>query len=388
MTENTYTKQAKQLSPDKVKKNSDEKYAQFTEQALELITRADTAICSLDLDGVIFSDYQENEPIINQGELKTIPKHISRIRQHLASAGKEFYLWINSNRELPTISKLAEILHLETSQNHVAAVLEGGHVLGYQVNKNQIPSEWIQDKTITYPDGGIAHIVNQNESDMLISESLLESPHLRDIRLGKKQLSVAKARETLCQVFDSKLKTLGKNAWIPEGRQGMVTVRGVDPIHVVSDQTEDLTDVKKWQVPEDAPIFQIVKQALQLSEDDKLTNLPFELIYYPFDGGFDIQFKGLDKRFGQKALVVRMKSLGIISPESQVVVGQVGDSGSDAIAFKDIDLKTDCIVIAVANADPGLIEKASFLATYPHRKGVRQTLYGLHVLAKELFLKN
>jgi len=61
----------------------------------------------------------------------------------------------------------------------------------------------------------------------------------------------------------------------------------------------------------------------------------------------------------------------VIKPDERVAILHDGDSGSDGIEFVDEELKTTCVVLSVANADKGLIDKSSLLATYPHRKGVR-----------------
>lgn len=364
-----------------------EKFQNFLPRATELLNNADTVISSLDLDGVVFDEYINGEPIINKQELETIPMHMRRINKALAQNGKKAYLWLNTNRELPIVKPIMEVLDPENTQGHMAAVLEGGHVLGYQISKKHLQSADVNEATglVRFTDGGIAHIVNEsNNGQILLSESLLEAPHLRDIRLGSNNLTVSQARAALNEAFETKASELGKKAWIPAGRKGMVTVRGVDQAQVVGKAGQDISTIKKWHIPENAPIMNIVRDTLSLDETVNFKDLPFELIYYPFDGGFDVQFKGLNKTFGQKALVARMKSLGIIPADDQVVILHKGDSGSDGIEFEDEKLKTSCVVLAVANSDQGLIGKSSLLATYPHRRGVRQALYGLGSLAKTL----
>ena len=378
-----------------IRVTAEKKYQEFLPKAMEILQAADVIVTSVDLDGVIFDQYNKDgsEPVINAPELQTIPLHMKRINKVLSPAGKKGYIWINTNREFPVVAQIMEQFDPENTQGHVAAVLEGGHVLGYQVSKDLVMNnqDAVLDESkgeVKFADCGVAKIMHQDgKGNIFLSESLLEAPHLRDIRLGQKKLTVAEAREALFTAFESRLNEFGEKAWMPEGRQGMVTVRGVDPAQVVTEPGQDISAIKKWHVPDGSPIIAIVREVLQL-EDAPLDDLPFELIYYPFDGGFDVQFKGLNKTFGQKALVARMKSLGVIKPDERVAILHDGDSGSDGIEFVDEELKTTCVVLSVANADKGLIDKSSLLATYPHRKGVRQGLYVLGSLAKALRLTN
>ncbi len=369
------------------------KYDEFQPKAIEILKEADVVVESQDLDGVIFSEYTNggSEPVIDEPELRTIPMHMKRINRELAKSNKKAVLWLNTNRELPVVEPIMKVLDPENSQGHMAAALEGGHVLGYQVSLETLKNAADVDEAtdaVKFADGGRARIVKTSENgQVMVSESLLEAPHLRDIRLGQKNLTVAQARDVLVKTFEANLREFGENAWMPQGRDGMVTVRGVDPAQVVAESGQDISNIKKWHVPNGSPIIKAVREALELG-DTPLEELPFELIYYPFDGGFDVQFKGLNKQFGQKALVARMKSLGVIHPDARVAVVQNGDSGSDGIEFVDEKLKITCVVLSVANADKGLIEKSSLLATYPHRKGVRQGLYVLGTLAKALRLTN
>jgi len=122
--------------------------------------------------------------------------------------------------------------------------------------------------------------------------------------------------------------------------------------------------------------MELVKVALSLNGETP-EELPFELKYYPFDGGLDVQFRGLDKRFGQQRLIMRLRTLGVVKPQEKMAIVHIGDSGSDDVAEVQTELGYQSYVAAVGNADPKLAKIASIQADKPVRKGARQILYNL-----------
>ena len=367
-----------------------DKNVNFNPSAQELMGDADLVVTSWDLDGVMWSRYDDmGNPIVDNKESRDIYKHTRRLRAALAAGDARFMHILNTNREFPALGQVMDIIDPQGEQTNQAGAFEAGHAIAYRTqfdpasDQYQIESTPDGGERVVYADGSFGTVQQQfPDGSRLVTESLLDAPHMRDIRVGEEQLSLGDARARLMEMFQAGVTAgqFGAEAWMPDGRIGMITARKAAPDLVVANG-EDLSQIKKWMVPDGSPIMGMIRGTLGIVEGE---NLPFDVIYYPFDGGLDVQFKGLNKKSGARHLMYRLKSLGIVAPEEKVAVAHLGDSGSDAISDRDDELQTQTAVVALGNADQGLIDNADALATYPVQRGARQVLYNMTDMANRI----
>lgn len=346
---------------------------------------------SLDLDGVVFnpSDYVNGAPYVNPKELAHIRRHNGRINRMFNGTGIEHLIIMNTNRESPLVRRVYSHIDPTFEQSVWGASMEAGSNIGMRLNLFEgVAAEQVlscNGNSITFKDGTQATIAEEyDDGSLLIEASQLNAPHLSHIRLGAKNLSLAEIQQVLQETFQNKRADLGEDPVVPPGRKGMATVRGVAPELVVTNG-EDLSDKKKWNVPDGSPIMRIVREAIHLN-GEPLDSLPFTLKYYPAkeDRGLDVEFKGFGKKYGQRALMRWFRQFGIIPPEKHAIVFHIGDSPSDAIADTSEELGFTSYVFSVNNAEEQLVIKSQGKATYPTRKGVGQILYNTGTMVKTI----
>lgn len=361
-------------------------------EAQRILEEADTVAISIDLDGVLFDGYDDmGNPVFNQPELDKIRMHIDKTRHVLATTNKELYISINTNREWTIIEPVMRAI--DTKATQWTATLEGGHVLAYrdQFQTEEFSVERVEDEDVQYVtrNGRKARIVKTFEDGSVLAvESLLETqPEMSQITLGDQKMSIIQAREELMRLFafgvGQREEGFGEESYLPEGRMGMVTARNVREVLVkYPDDSRILKGtIKKHYVPDGSPIIEGIREALELNGGNQ-KDWPFDVIYYPDDGGLDIQFKGITKVTGQREMVKRMRSVTHIAQDRKIGILHIGDSGSDAIADRMDELNAEAVVVAVSNAgSQSLVDQSIALSTRPVRSGVVETLLVLRELA-------
>jgi len=356
-----------------------EKWSKFRETAQTIIDEADVYVASWDVDGVLVNEYIEETgaPIFEDEKLRFLDKHVDRMRCAAESKGKSTLHILNTNREVSIVADVMDHIDPHGKQSMWAGVLEGGHVIAY---RTYFDSSKIIEKNgkrfVTLPDDSQAEIVRSfDDGSHLVAEDLLDRGQLNELTIGKDVTPVRAARLQLSYLFQQLTGdgTMGASAWIPEGRMGMVTARRVSPDFVETRPEVDLEHTKKHYVTDpDSPIMRQIRDVLQLEDGEQF---PFKVVYYPFDGGLDIEF-GLNKQFGQEMLFQRLRQLGMIDDESKVAVAHIGDSGSDAISLVVPDGSSiNTAVVAVGNADSALVSKANLQVVRPAQRGAMDVVY-------------
>lgn len=348
-----------------------QRFNEFHPIAQEAIRNSDTVAVSWDFDGVLFQEYNDGQPVFHDTQLQILARHAKRFHTAAQEAGKQSFQLVNTNRELPTAIGMMMRLDPEDMQKNWGFALEGGHVIAYRhhFDESQMQRNGDQEFVIL-PDGTQAQVqATLDDGSRVVTEDLLGADHLKGIRIGAEGLTLRDARQKIVDLFDGMI-TAGQlgEAFIPPHRMGMVTARSV-PKEAIQNGVD--IDPKKHFVHAGAPILDHVRRVLGVQTEEEL---PFDVVYYPMDGGLDIQFK-LDKSHGQLKLVQRFKQLGLIPQDNKVAIAHVGDSGSDNIPFVSEDLQLTNIVVATGNADKGLAEKAAVQTPGGFMRGARETMY-------------
>ncbi|KKS78885.1 MAG: hypothetical protein UV54_C0048G0007, partial [Candidatus Beckwithbacteria bacterium GW2011_GWA2_43_10] len=312
-------------------------------QLIETLKQADVVMLSFDLDGVIFSRYDEQgrifdeergnwvDPYLNS-ELKTLGIALDFLRITCENQGKKFIVALNTNRETEIAYLIFNSFPLSV-RGHLLSSLEAGHALSY------------------LKDG---EIVSRKLTD--------EDPHIHAIKQNISQ--------DMDDAYSQNL--MGKRAYKPF-RQGMVTFRGVSPEFVGWDE--------KTQIAK-GPISDILTKYNYPKSPD------IGIAYYPFDGGLDIYFPKFSQQSGEEALVDLASEAKLIDPNERVVQIHFGDSISDNITGHATSPKGICydvFTIAVANSDSTLSDVATLATASTHRWGVYESIRLLEDMIQQRF---
>lgn len=297
------------------------------------LLRADIIMATLDLDGVALHRYDDRgRPIdddrqwtdrMTSKELKLLGQAFLRFQKICEGQGKKFILALNTNREYELAVSIFAQMPTEIQSNCLAS-LEAGHVLMH----------------IDTP--GL-----QNESKLTVTS------------LPDTDTKIANLKKSIGQDLDQTFKDgyFGKLSYKPN-RNGMITYRNVDKDFVGWDEETKTIS---------GPLLAI------LEKHGYPHNSNFKVVFYPFDGGLDIQFTKFDKKSGEAALIDEAVALGLIQKGQEVVQFQFGDTQSDAIngsgMTKDHVLY-DVFTIAVGNSQERFASSATLGTQSNARWGV------------------
>jgi|GEM_PF-4745044 len=362
-----------------------EKFAGNLEYIYQQMNQADAVAVCFDLDGVIIDEYDEDGRPHLDGNITSISPFVKRARKEIEAAGKKFQILLNTNREVSIVEKMMSRLDPNQEQQSWWTVLEGGHTLAYRTKFNydqcyiHTDEDGTQYQAVRLTDGGHARIYKTYDdgSAMVVEELIKTSTAHQHLKIGPHNLSLGQTRKMLVDYFARGTDDGSfQEAYIPDGRFGMVTIRNIDESLVRGKGISSLDGIKKYPVPADAPIAKEICKELGIQTIDEL---PAQLFFYSDDKGFDIQFDGFSKSSGQRLLYQRMRELGVLGKSDRFVVGHIGDSGSDKIGMQtENDLTA---VIAVGNADSDVAKHSIAQTHREYTRGVKHILYILQQLA-------
>ena len=310
-------------------------------QLQEKINQANVILLSFDGDGVLFNRYDKSGMLQNMfgewtdqykgAELKTLGAALDQFRQTCEQQGKKLIVSMNTNREKDIVE--AVFNHFpESVRGNMLASCEGGHVL-HSIHQDKI-------NTVSLPDQNpqLSQLKQSLESELMLKMNLEDKP-------------------------------MGNNAYKPF-RQGMITFRGVDPEFV------------GWN-PEtkqaNGPILEI------LAKYGYSPDSPFQVAYYPFDGGLDIYFTQYSKLTGEVGIINTAVAQGLIKPGEKVFAAQVGDSYADEISSQghtSNGVQYDIIDLVVANGHIDLRQKAELATNSATFWGAFESVKTLEAMVK------
>lgn len=310
-------------------------------QLQEKINQANVVLLSFDGDGVLFNRYDKSGMLQNmfgewtdqykETELKILGAALDQFRQTCEQQGKKLIVSMNTNRETDVVQ--AVFAHFpESVRGNVLASCEGGHVL-HSIENGKI-------KTMSLPnqDSNLSELKQSLEAELMLKMSLEDKP-------------------------------MGSKAYKPF-RQGMITFRGVDPEFVGWDPETKQAN---------GPILEI------LTKYGYSPDSPFQVAYYPFDGGLDIFFTQYSKLTGEVGIINTAVTQGLIKPGEKVFAAQVGDSYADEISSQGHTpngVQYDIIDLVVANGHIDLRQKAELATNSATFWGAFESVKTLETMVK------
>ncbi len=295
------------------------------------LNQADVIMVTVDLDGVVFKhpDYDQEGRIIDESteswtnpmitdELKILGASLQLLKTKCTEKGKRLIVALNTNREIGIAKKVFDGLPDDIA-GHCLCSLEAGHVKAFL-----------------------------DKSGNMVAQSLPDS----DAELSTLKKAVGHDFET---AFSDGL--FGKLAYKPF-RQGMITYRNVDPEIVGWDEEAKTVS---------GPLLTI------LEKHGYPHNHHFKVVYYPFDGGLDIQFTKFSKQTGEVDLIDIATDLGLVASNDKVIQVHFGDTWSDALNGTGQTTKGiwyDVFTLAVANSQQRLLDHAKATTQSGGRWGI------------------